>query len=121
MPKWCYSFDGSVFHDLVSETREQAIVEARSLADGRKQVWIGESTPIELPSISYDDIRNLLDCSLMDSVGEVAEDWPDLNSDQQNALESELNQVLIKHLTAAGEWPPQFYQVLNPELIPSHA
>lgn len=115
MGKFCYSTDEEVFRPLDAENREGAIAEV--LAMGLERAWIGEPCPLSEPEINVDAILDQLACEMDDDVGEVAEGWPDLSTEQQNAMGAELTAIMMKHLRSSGNWPTKFYSVQNIEEV----
>jgi hypothetical protein len=117
LKSYSYSTDQEIFYGLDSENYDEAIAEAIKLADSRLlnpgvgPVWVGENMTPPNPTLSF--IEDNLTEEMHDLVGEVADEWPDLSKQESEAMYDELNQVLMKHLVQAKQWPPSFWQVVN--------
>lgn len=117
LKSYSYSTDQEIFYGLDSESYDDAVAEAIKLADSRLlnpgvgPVWVGENMVPPEPTLSF--IEDNLTEEMHDLVGEVADEWPDLSKQESTAMYDELNQVLMKHLVQAKQWPPSFWQIVN--------
>ncbi|RLB40893.1 MAG: hypothetical protein DRH30_07900 [Deltaproteobacteria bacterium] len=108
MTGWTFSFNEEFWKEEVGfDSREDACAAARA-EDREGPFWTGRCVPAGIPSISGDTIVEMLGERMYDSVGEIAEDWPDMNKGRTAMLGTRVDDA-IEAVFKAARLMPKFF------------
>ncbi|AWZ50055.1 hypothetical protein C3495_14275 (plasmid) [Clostridiaceae bacterium 14S0207] len=105
--------------DIEGDTREEVIKEGMKMAkeDGLAMFRIGRQIPVGVPTLDIDSILEDAYYQVYNEVGEVAEEFlEDVTSQQQKELEEKLNEVFFNWIKQ-HKLEPTCYSIINDEWI----